>query len=229
MNPLLEEWTTPFGVPPFARIRAEHFGPAFEAAVAEHRAEMEAIALPPLFERRYNIAPTQPVAAIQTGSPGTVAAIDWGFPIPKGSLVINARSETIREKPLFRDLLDTRRCLILSDGFYEWKEKQPYYFQLPDRALFGFAGLWRPKAASAKGAESECVIITRSAATTVKPIHERMPVILRPDEWNGWIEGFRIPDAPPELTARPVSPRVNKVANDDPSLIEQAPVQGDLF
>ena len=190
-------------------------------------AELEAIDLPPLFEGRYNIAPTQPVAAIQTGSPGTVTAIDWGFPIPQGSLVINARSETIREKPLFRDLLDSRRCLILSDGFYEWKGKQPYYFQLPDRHLFGFAGLWRPQAEKPK--KSECVIITRPAETTVKPIHERMPVILRPDEWNGWIEGFRIPDTPPELTARPVSMRVNKVANDDPSLIEQAPVQGDLF
>jgi putative SOS response-associated peptidase YedK len=196
-------------------------------ASLEKAEQLVNIDLPPLFQGRYNIAPTQPVAAIRTEVPDRITSSTWGFPAPQGTLVINARMETLREKPLFRNLLEDRRCLILADGFYEWKAKQPYYFQLPDRALFAFAGLWRPRADDP--ATNECVIITRPAGPEVKPIHDRMPVILRPDAWPDWIREFRLPGKPPGLTARPVSPRVNRVANDDPSCIDPAPEQGDLF
>ena len=185
------------------------------------------IDLPPLFQGRYNIAPSQPVAVVHSQVPDAVISSSWGFPVPQGSLVINARMETLQEKSLFSHLLDAHRCLILADGFYEWKDRQPYYFQLPDQSLFAFAGLWRPRADDP--GRNECVIVTRAAGPDVKPIHDRMPVILRPEAWPEWIGGFRLPDTPPGLTARPVSKRVNKVINDDPLCIKPSPVQGDLF
>lgn len=182
------------------------------------------IDLPPLFRGRYNVAPTQTVATIRAEAPTAVHPSVWGFTAPAGP-VINARLETLGEKPLFRGLLERNRCLIPADGFYEWKGKQPWYFQLPDRSLFAFAGLWRPRHTAPD--ESECVIITRAAGPAVEPIHSRMPVILPPESWPLWLGGFRLPE-PPSLEGRPVSPRVNRVINDDPSCIEP-PEQGELF
>ncbi|MBT8043041.1 MAG: SOS response-associated peptidase, partial [Pontiella sp.] len=131
---------------------------------------------------------------------------------------INARSETLGERAMFKDLTASNRCLIPADGFYEWKERQPYYFQLPEKQLFAFAGLWR---------NDQCVIITRAADQTMQAIHDRMPVILTPRQWKTWFEQFQIPAAP-ALIARPVSRRVNKVKNDDSSCLNAAEVQTDL-
>lgn len=182
-------------------------------------AELGEIELPPLFYRRYNIAPTQTVGLIRQGRPDKAEVSTWGFQNPHtGSPVINARSETLTERPLFRNLLNANRCIIPGDGFYEWKGKQPYYFQLVDKGMFAFAGLWL---------KDRCVIITRAADANMKGIHKRMPVILPWMEHHRWLEMFHLPE-PPRLTCRPVSRRVNSVTNDDPSCLDSADVQTDL-
>ena len=178
------------------------------------------IELPPLFHGRYNIAPTQKVAIVRSNTPDRADECVWGFENPRSAApVINARSETLTERPMFAPLLAAHRCLIPADGFYEWKNRQPYYFQLPQRQLFAFAGLWH---------NDRCVIITRAADATMHGIHHRMPVILPSKEWEIWIEGFHSFGEPPKLTIRPVSRRVNKVANDDPACLAPADEQIDL-
>ena len=195
--------------------------------------ELGGIELPPLFLGRYNIAPTQKVAVIRPDQPARTVESTWGFANPRSrGPIINARSETLAERPMFKDLLDASpeqsrrggRCLIPADGFYEWKGRQPYYFQLPDKQLFGFAGLWR---------DDRCVIITRAADANMQGIHDRMPVILPRNNWNHWLD--RAHRAPvlsevegPTLTARPVSRRVNSVEYDDPACLSVGEVQTDL-
>jgi putative SOS response-associated peptidase YedK len=182
-------------------------------------AELADNELPPLFHRRYNIAPTQSVAVISETLNKPVETHGWGFENPQsGAPIINARIETLHERPMFRDLVSDGRCLIPADGFYEWKSRQPYYFQLPDRRLFAFAGLRR---------SGKVVIVTRAADENMQGIHDRMPVILEPSSWPAWLEQFHQPD-PPSLTTRPVSMRVNKVANDDPACLDPGEVQTDL-
>ena len=177
------------------------------------------IELPPLFYGRYNIAPTQKVAIIRQNTPDRADECIWGFDPPQsGAPIINARFETLAERPMFKNLIAGNRCLIPADGFYEWKGKQAYYFQLPDRQLFAFAGLCR---------DDRCTIITRSADAGMQGIHDRMPVMLPFGHWNDWLAGFQLP--PPQvLTLRPVSSRVNKVRNDDPDCLAPAEVQTDL-
>ncbi len=186
--------------------------------------QLAGIELPPLFHGRYNIAPAQTVATIRTD--GRVAECRWGFNHPKSTApIINARMETLAERPMFRDLLSAHRCLIPADGFYEWKGKQPYYFQTLEKKLFAFAGLWR---------DDRCVIITRAADANMQGIHHRMPVVIEPTDWTRWLTS---PSTDPCSTfnilrfspARPVSRRVNKVANDDPACLDPADEQTDLF
>jgi putative SOS response-associated peptidase YedK len=190
------------------------------------------IELPPLFHGRYNIAPTQKVAIIRSGQPDRADECIWGFANPKSaSPVINARSETLAERPMFKDLLANNRCLIPADGFYEWKGRQPYFFQLLEKQLFAFAGLWR---------DDRCVILTRADDANMRGIHHRMPVILPSNYWKTWlaqpherqsrlsIDNLDCTFCPPPLTARPVSRRVNKVANDDPACLDPADEQIDL-
>ena len=185
--------------------------------VLEQLGEIE---LPPLFHGRYNVAPTQPVAVIHQNSAKRAMETIWGFTNPRsGAPVINARSETLTERPMFKDLLAANRCLIPADGFYEWKDRQPYYFQTSDAELFAFAGLWR---------DGRCVIITRAADQNMRGIHDRMPVILRRGDWKRWMESFHLFE-PPTLTARPVSTRVNKVVNDDPKCLDPGEIQSELF
>ena len=177
------------------------------------------IELPPLFHGRYNIAPTQQVACLRSDNPTRTMECRWEFDNPKSSsTIINARFETLAERPMFKDLLSTHRCLIPADGFYEWKGKQPYYFQLPEKPLFAFAGLWR---------SDRCVIITRAADANMQGIHHRMPIILPFRDWDIWLKQFHLPK-PAELTSRSVSRRVNKVANDDPACLDPADEQIDL-
>jgi putative SOS response-associated peptidase YedK len=158
----------------------------------------------PDMEARYNIAPTQSVATV-TFSPEKMQRhcqfMRWGL-IPSwakdmkiGSHTINARSETVAEKPAFRSAIKHRRCLIIADGFYEWqpqgKKKQPYYFQMANNEPFAIAGLWENwRSPAAENAENivSCSIITTAANETVQPVHDRMPVILSEGDWEQWLD-----------------------------------------
>ncbi len=198
--------------------------------VLEQLGEIE---LPPLYHGRYNIAPTQSVVIIKQQTPTIAEECVWGFENPKsGAPVINARSESLTERPMFKHLLCTHRCLIPADGFYEWKNRQPYYFQTLENRLFAFAGLW---------SENRCVIITRAADSNMQGIHDRMPVIISSNHWNDWlmvpkvgksrcsIVSLEIPEKPEPLHTRPVSRRVNKVKFDDPACLDPGEIQSELF
>jgi putative SOS response-associated peptidase YedK len=176
--------------------------------------------LPPLFHGRYNIAPTHKIATIRASQPQLVHECTWGFTHPKSSApIINARSETLKERPMFKNLVSSNRCLIPADGFYEWKGKQPYFFQLPQKQLFAFVGLWN---------RNQCVIMTRAADRNMQGIHHRMPIIIPVDRWQDYLTNSELMHQAPTLTARPVSRRVNKVINDDPSCIRAGDEQIDL-
>ncbi len=147
---------------------------------------------------RYNVAPTQEVVSILHDETKHLAALRWGL-IPSwakeesiGARMINARAETLAEKPSFKRLLQGRRCLIVADGFYEWKKEQggktPMYFTLPDHDLFAFAGLWdvwkRPDGQQLH----TCTIITTEPNELVSSVHNRMPVILPKDAQEEWLD-----------------------------------------
>lgn len=243
----------------------------------------------PLFEARYNIAPTQEVLVIRadpTNGQRTADMLRWGL-IPSwttadklgsGPPLINARAETLAEKPSFRTALRKRRCLIPADGFYEWQQsagaargkKQPYYIHQPDGGPFAFAGLWErwvskggrrnstdegvlqrqnddepSPGASLQGTGKErsgplviesCTIVTTSANRMMSEMHERMPVILAPNDYATWLDAS-VEDSQSlmpllsacgedELTAEPIGTYVNRVANDGPECIA---VQRSLF
>ncbi len=190
---------------------------------------------------RYNIAPSQEVPAIRQETEGRKAVLlRWGL-IPHwakeekfGYRTINARAETVHTKPAFRSAFKRRRCLIPATGFYEWRKlnrhKQPYNIRLKDRELFAFAGLWEHWQ-SPEGAEIEsCTIIVTDANEVLKPIHDRMPVILDPDQYDSWLDPqlqdpeilkpLLKPYPSERLEYWPVSRRVGNPANDDPSLVE---------
>jgi putative SOS response-associated peptidase YedK len=182
-------------------------------------AELGGIELPPLFYRRFNIAPAQAIGIIQQGMRDEIRTATWGFENPhNGGLIINARSESLQERVMFKHLVSENRCIIPADGFYEWKGRQPYYFQLADKSIFALAGLWL---------RERFVIVTREADENMQGIHSRMPVILPWQEQHRWLDAFSVPEAP-RLVCRPVSLRVNSVKNDDPSCLDSADVQTDL-
>ncbi len=214
----------------------------------------------PNLASRYNIAPTQPVAVVRWDAEAGArrfAMLRWGL-IPSwakdpaiGARMINARAETVAEKPAFRAAFRRRRCLVLADGFYEWKKaddgsKQPWRITCADAAAFAFAGLWEHWDSPDGDAVESCTIVTTGAASAIEHIHPRMPVILPSGAVETWLTGD--PAAvgsllhPYEgaLVAHPVSRRVNSVRNDDADLIEPAspeetppapeePAQGSLF
>jgi len=150
--------------------------------------------------------------------------------------LINARVETLTEKPSFRGAFRHRRCLIPADGFYEWEEitgekrKVPYYFQLESKRPFAMAGLWECRQAAGRDALWSCTIITTEANDTVRPVHSRMPFILSPEDHACWLgPGELAPGRLNELllrtsalplAAHPVSSRVNSPVRDDPACIE---------
>jgi putative SOS response-associated peptidase YedK len=196
-------------------------------------------AAPPL-QPRYNIAPTQLVAAVRrSAADGArhMALLKWGL-VPSwardaqgGARLINARGETVAEKPTFRGSFRHRRCLIPADGYYEWQRigtrKQPYYFHLRNHQPFAFAGLWdtwHPAASDEPPLES-CAIITTAANELCQPFHDRMPVILRDEDWDVWLnnsvqdratlEPLLRPFDSTDLTAEAVSTYVNQVRHDD--------------
>jgi putative SOS response-associated peptidase YedK len=198
--------------------------------------------LPP----RYNIAPTQPIAVIANNNPTTLEFFQWGL-IPAwakdpaiGNKMINARAETLAEKPSFKTPYKRRRCLILSDGFYEWrkdpgsKSKTPLYIQLTSGDPLAFAGLWESWHSKEGDHILSCTIITTSPNEFMAEIHNRMPVILSPEHYDLWLDpAERSPaDLDPLLkpypaalmTAYPVSTAVNNPQNDRVECIQ--PLEG---
>lgn len=196
----------------------------------------------PLFEPRYNIAPTQPVLALRLDESGHREAVElkWGL-IPSwskddkiASRLINARSESAAEKPSFRSAMRRRRCLVAADGYYEWqtvqKTKQPYYIQLQGGKPFAFAGLWeRWRSPEGRSVET-CSLLTTEANAFASQIHDRMPVIVPPTKFERWldVEAYSPEDVQPLLVgyeggpmqARPVDRYVNNARNEGPECIQ---------
>ena len=190
---------------------------------------------------RYNIAPGQQVAVIRRlpeKNQRELAFVKWGL-IPAwaddpsiGDRMANARSETAATKPSFRKAFRSRRCLLVADGFYEWQRtdgrKQPYYVRLKNDHPFGIAGLWERWEKGNEPIES-CTILTTDANDLMKPIHERMPVIIPPDQYDLWLdpqcqdakklEGLLRPFSG-EMTAYQISTVVNNPANETKKCIE---------
>jgi len=191
---------------------------------------------------RYNIAPTQPVATVANNGQHTLELFHWGL-IPAwakdpglGNRLINARAETLVEKPSFRSAFKKRRCLILADGFYEWrkepggKSKTPMYIRLKSGEPFAFAGLWEAwRSPEADETILSCAIITTTPNALMEKIHDRMPVILKPEAYERWLDpneqesdklsSLLKPYPASPMTAHPVSKRVNKPENDVPECI----------
>lgn len=155
----------------------------------------------PALPARYNIAPTQDVPAVRAGEEGRRALVmlHWGL-VPRwaedraiGNRMINARAESVADKPSFRDAFRKRRCLVLADGWYEWQVapggKQPWFIRREDARPFAFAGLWERWKDPADGSLLEsCTIVTTDAAQSIRKIHDRMPVVLPDAEWDRWID-----------------------------------------
>lgn len=199
-----------------------------------------------LFEPTFNAAPSELLPVVVEGDAGErqLRLMRWGLiprwskPGGKGVQPINARAETLREKPMFRPLLSRRRCIVPASGFYEWRReggaKQPYFLTTNDRAVFGFAGLYDettdPDADGPATAAGSYTIITTGANDAVAAIHDRMPVILRPEHEAAWlshevtdpleIEQLLAPRPASEMLTYPVSKAVNNARNDQPDLIE---------
>jgi putative SOS response-associated peptidase YedK len=209
----------------------------------------------PWWKPRFNVAPTQPApVVIQPAGARTIELMRWGL-VPhwadlagkKPPLMINARVESLMAKQFFRDALAHKRCLVPIDGFFEWVRSttdkkappQPFYFHPRTPHLAAFAGLWARSTDAAGHDLHSFTIITTRAADLVRPIHDRMPVLLDPRAYAAWLSPTVDADAAralladpalPDWTRDPVSTRVNKVDHDDPAcLAADAPAQGRLF
>ena len=181
----------------------------------------------------YNVAPTDDVYTVATAATDgrrLLQVMSWGLVAGEGATpLINARAETLAERPVFREAFEQRRCLIPADGFYEWDTiaggaKQPYVFAPLDSRPVGFAGVY--------GKRGTCAIVTSAARPPVDRLHDRMPVVVAPDRWDAWLDPTAETDElqsllvpPPEtaLRARAVSMRVNDVRNNDASLLAEVP------
>ena len=191
---------------------------------------------------RYNIAPTQPVAVVPNDGKNKLDFFVWGL-IPSwakdpkiGSRMINARAETLAEKPSFRTAFRRRRCLVLTDGFYEWRQegkgapKTPMYIKLASGKPFTFAGLWESWNSKDGSNILSCTIITTRPNTLLEDIHNRMPVILPEDKHPIWLEKGEAdpsqltellsPYTKQEMVAFPVSRQVNSPHNDTPACVQ---------
>ncbi len=210
-------------------------------APGESLAEQFLMGSVPMLSPRYNIAPTQPVTAVRL-SPRTNqrewALFRWGL-IPSwakddtfSARMINARAETAAEKPAFRAAFKRRRCLIPADGFYEWQKlngkKQPMFICAQDGSPLALAGLWEVWHSADGSMIESCTILTTTPNDLMAPIHNRMPVIVEPEDYDLWLNPGQRPEAArhllrpfpsQKLTAYPVSTRVNSPRNDDPSCI----------
>ena len=195
----------------------------------------------PNFPPRYNVAPTQPVPVVRiVEGRRQFALVRWGLIPPwvkdprKFTLLINARGESVNQKPAFRNAMRRRRCLLPADGFYEWKgaggRKRPYCVRPRDRGPIAFAGLWETWMGP-NGEEMEtATIITTAANRELAGLHERMPAIVPPEAFDLWLDcsnveaataaALFVPARPGLLEAYEISPAVNRVASDSAALIE---------
>jgi putative SOS response-associated peptidase YedK len=195
----------------------------------------------PRIEPRFNVAPSQQVLALRQSELGQVEPVffRWGL-IPSWAkdpkiawTLINARSETAAEKPSFRWAFKARRCLIPADGFYEWlklgKSKKPARFTLRGERLFAFAGLWERWLSLEGPAVQTCTILTTSANEIVRPLHERMPVILEPYRYHAWldpettvaeVQRWMVPWPADDMTVVPANPIVNSPRNEGPECLK---------
>lgn len=216
------------------------------AEVAEHFG----LAVEPAHAPRFNIAPGQWALAVRKAPHGQreVASLRWGL-VPfwarddrDAGRHINARIETLGERPAFREAAAERRCLVPADGFYEWRgargEREPFHVALPNAALFAMAGVWeRWRTADGKALES-FAIVTTAAGPNIRPLHPRMPVLVDPDGYAAWLDSeerdvAHVLESLPgsrgaALVAHRVSVRVNDVRHDDAGCLAPAE-QGALF
>jgi putative SOS response-associated peptidase YedK len=202
----------------------------------------------PAVEARYNIAPTQEVLAVYERADGREAAFfkwglvpSWAKDTAMGARLINARSETVAEKPAFRQAFKQRRCVIPADGFYEWVRtegrKQPFFFRMKDERSFGFAGLWERWEGEEGEVVNSCAILTTEANEVLRPVHDRMPVILHPEDYELWlgaearelglVKEMLRPYPGEEMVGYPVSSSVNSPRNHGVELIERVAVNSE--
>lgn len=194
---------------------------------------------------RYNIAPTQQALVIPNDGSDQMQRMRWGLvpfwakDVSIGSRMINARSETIQEKPAFRHAFKKKRCLVPADGFYEWrtegKAKQPFHITVKDGKPFAMAGLWEAWGPKDEEPLRTFTILTTSANDLVRSLHDRMPVILPHEAWKRWLDPATEPEAlrdllvsyPAEaMSLRPVSTTVNSVKNDSPACLQDPQAAG---
>ncbi len=218
-----------------------------QTASPEVIAQQFALTDPPLFTPRYNIAPSQPIAAIRIDpntTTRTLVMLRWGL-IPSwakdakiGNQCINAKAETVAEKPSFRSAFKKQRCLIVATGFYEWqvrgRVKQPMWIGLRSQHPFAFAGLWEHWTPAEGQPLETCTIITTEPNDLIAPIHSRMPVILAPTAYDQWLnptfqhtESLKVllrPYPRDELMVYPVSILVNNPRHDVPQCLEPVSV-----
>jgi putative SOS response-associated peptidase YedK len=202
-------------------------------------------------EPRYNIAPTDPVLAIRRGATGArePGRLRWGL-VPgrwaerrSGGPLINARAESLRDQPAFAESFRERRCLIPADGFYEWRRdeggKTPIWISRPDGDLFAFAGIWAALPQRDRSGElHSCAIVTCEPNELIRPIHNRMPVVLAPQFEKRWLDPeldeddllrLLAPASDDVLVTRDVGDFVNDVRDDGPHLTERRVAQPQLF
>ncbi len=215
------------------KAKPERIKSEFKAAVLPEAASFE----------RFNIAPSQMIdAVLNNEKKRIVTQLKWGL-VPSwakdpdvGNRMINARSETITEKPSFREAFKKRRCIIPSSGFYEWQKsagggKQPFYFYLKEKEVFGFAGLYEEWIDNQTGELLEtCTIITTTANAVLKPVHDRMPVILAATDYDEWLDEhvtdteqlqkLLAPYPAQAMASHAVSRAVNIATTDEAGLIE---------
>lgn len=218
-----------------------------QTATSEVMAQEFDVAVPSLFTPRYNIAPSQPVVAVRIEAETTtrqLVLLRWGL-IPSwakdpkiGHQCINAKSETVAAKPAFRSAFKKRRCLIIATGFYEWQVrgagKQPMWIGLRSQQPFAFAGLWEQWQPPDGAVIESCTILTTEPNELLRPIHNRMPVILDPTAYDQWIDptvqqaeplkALLRPYPSEELTAYAVSTLVNNPRHDAPDCLEPVSV-----
>ncbi len=192
------------------------------------------------FDKSYNIAPSQNIMAITNVNSKNAGLFHWGL-IPSwskdkkiGYKMINARSETLAEKPSFKNAYKKQRCLIPADGFYEWKKetttKTPFHIRMKSGKPFAFAGLWEKWQNPTEGIIYSCTIITTEANSLVKQVHHRMPVILAPEKYDVWLDPeiqqpaelgkLLVPFDADKMTSYPVSAMVNSPKNNTPDCVK---------
>lgn len=202
--------------------------------------------VPENYQARYNCAPSQTLAVISNQDTGRFSYFKWGFvpfwakDLSVGSKMINARTETVSSKPAFRQALQTRRCLVPADSFYEWShdaEKTPFRIMLQDRPVFSMAGIWSVWTGPQNEIITTFAILTTGSNTLIQKLHHRMPVIFDSKEaekiWltsnlEGELQKLCLPIAAEKMDMYPVSKKVNSPKNDGPGLHQQVN-QTELF